>query len=232
MKPAGGPTVPPSPQDQAASRQPGTQQVAPARPGLTSAITTLKRLRPYAGNVILGMAVLAALAAGITWLAVRPQPRRIEVIIPAPAPVTVQIGGAVISPGIYILPAGSRIADAIVAAGGFAPSADAAALNQAAKLSDGARIDIPSALSAPLAAGTPAQGAQAQPAGTPTRRMDLNTATHAQIESLPGIGPVLAQAIIDFRRKNGPIMRVDQLLAVERIGPKTVEAIRPFVIQP
>lgn len=186
-------------------------------------------LRANASAVLFGAAVVAALAGGFTWLAVRPAPRRVEIVIPAPAPVVVQVTGAVSTPGVYTLPAGSRVADAIAAAGGFSSVAAAESVNQAAKLADGARVDVPVRASPSQENGAgPRQAGAAQ--GSPGL-IDLNTATHQELESLPGIGPTLAAAIIDFRSNNGPITRVDQLLAVDGLGPKKIEAIRPFLVQ-
>lgn len=184
-------------------------------------------LRANASAVLFGVALVAALAGGFTWLAVRPAPRRVEIVIPAPAPVVVQVSGAVGSPGVYTLPAGSRVADAIAAAGGFSSVAAAESVNQAAKLADGARVDVPVRASPSQGNGASGPAAAQGPPGL----IDLNTATQQELESLPGIGPTLAAAIIDFRSKNGPITRVDQLLAVDGLGPKKIEAIRPFLVQ-
>jgi competence protein ComEA len=184
-------------------------------------------LRANASAVLFGVALVAALAGGFTWLAVRPAPRRVEIVIPAPAPVVVQVSGAVGTPGVYTLQAGSRVADAIAAAGGFSSAAAADSVNQAAKLADGARVDVP-------VLANPSRGSEADGPATaqgPPGLTDLNTATVQELESLPGIGPTLAAAIIDFRSKNGPITRVDQLLAVDGLGPKKIEAIRPFLVQ-
>jgi competence protein ComEA len=199
-----------------------------AQPG---AVALMQR---YASHAVLALAVVLAIAGGVTWLATRPSPRRIEIIIPTPAPVVVHISGAVTRPGVYELPPGSRVADAIAAAGGTLSGAQTGALNLAARVSDGLRLDIPagSAASGP-AAPSPAgvQGAPASPAQGAGALIDLNTATLEQLVSLPGIGDALGKAIIAFRTANGPLRSVDDLLAIDRIGPKTVDAIRPFVLQ-
>lgn len=187
------------------------------------------RLRANASAVLFAAALVVAIAGGLTWLFVRPAPRRVEIVIPSPAPVVVQVTGAVGSPGIYSLPAGSRVADAIAAAGGFSRVAAAESVNQAATLADGARVDVPA-----LAGTSQGDGAGARRAGPvqgAQELIDLNTATAQQLVTLPEIGPKLAAAIIDFRSKNGPITLVDQLLAVDGLGPKTIEAIRPFLVQ-
>ena len=186
-------------------------------------------LRANASAVLFGVALVVALAGGFTWLAVRPAPRRVEIVIPAPAPVVVQVSGAVGTPGVYTLPAGSRVADAIAAAGGFSGAAAAESVNQAAKLADGARVEVP--VRAGPTEGNGSGPRQAGAAQGPPGLIDLNTAAAEQLMTLPGIGPTLAAAVIDFRSKNGPITRVDQLLAVDGLGPKKIEAIRPFLVQ-
>jgi comEA protein len=125
--------------------------------------------------------------------------------------VVVSVVGQVASPGLVTLPAGSRVADALAAAGGLLPGADPAAVNAAALLADGEQIAV----------GVP--GAAAPPGATGgaghTGLLDLNSATVADLDELPGIGPVLAQRIIDHRSANGPFTSVDQLQDVSGIGP-------------
>ncbi len=124
--------------------------------------------------------------------------------------VVVSVVGQVASPGLVTLPAGSRVADALAAAGGMLPGTDPAAVNAAALLSDGEQIAV----------GVP--GAAAPPGATGaghTGLLDLNAATVADLDQLPGIGPVLAQRIIDHRTANGPFRSVDQLQDVSGIGP-------------
>ena len=136
-----------------------------------------------------------------------------------PPGVRVSVRGAVVSPGIYALPPGSILQDALQAAGGILPQADTSHLNLAAPLSDGQDVRVP------LITPTPAPG-------TPTMvipgggKINLNTATLAELDSLPGIGPVLAQRIIDYRETHGPFQSVEELLNVEGIGPSLLEKIR------
>ena len=197
------------------------------------------RLGPYVGRVALGVALVAVISAASIWVAGRPSPRRVEIVIPTPTPalpVKIHVAGAVIQPGVYTLAPGARIEDAVAAAG-LLPSADAHALNLAAPLADGARIDVPSRSASPSggqwktavpeAAATPAAALPAVPG-----LVDLNTATSEQLQQLDGIGPVRAQAIIEYRRLHGPIERVDQLLDIEGIGEKTANSIRGLVVQP
>lgn len=143
---------------------------------------------------------------------------------------TVHVAGAVASPGIYSLPAGARVADAITAAGGPLAEAEADRLNLAARVADGDRVAVPrkgdpaSAGGTDAAAGSGAPGTTAQ-AGP----LDLNTATAAQLDTLPGVGPATAQAIVAYRTRHGRFRSVAELLEVPGIGPAKLEAVRPLV---
>jgi competence protein ComEA len=123
--------------------------------------------------------------------------------------IVVAVSGKVRHPGLVRLPSGSRVADAIDAAGGVLPGIDTSTLNLARKLSDGELITV--GVAAP---GGSSPGSDS-PAGGP---INLNTATVEQLETLPGVGPVLAQRIIDYRDQNGPFTTVDQLRQVTGIG--------------
>ena len=127
--------------------------------------------------------------------------------------VVVSVVGEVAAPGLVTLPAGSRVADALAAAGGLLPEADPAAVNAAAVLTDGQQIAVGAPGASP-AGGTAPAGA----AGT-GGLLDLNSATAADLDALPGIGPVLAQRIVDHRTEHGPFTSVDQLDDVSGIGP-------------
>lgn len=158
----------------------------------------------------------AAILGSVVLLAVRRPAPLVEVIAQAPAAtVVVQVDGEVLRPGIYQLPAGARAGDAIRAAGGPSPLADAAAVNQARLLRDGDRLTLP----ARSASAVVVEGS----------RVLLNTAGEAELISLPGIGPVLARRIIAHRQRDGPYQRLEDLLQVEGIGPKLLERIRPLV---
>lgn len=144
--------------------------------------------------------------------------------------VTVHVVGAVKRPGVYTLPAGSRIADALEAAGGLRRSARPELLNLAARLADGQQIVLPGASDAPAAA-VPSGGASS---GTPGGaqhggKISLNSADAQQLQELPGIGPALAQRIIDFREANGPFASVEELDAVSGIGPAVLGNLRELV---
>ncbi|MFD4326877.1 helix-hairpin-helix domain-containing protein [Nocardioides sp. NPDC058538] len=139
--------------------------------------------------------------------------------------VTVDVEGKVPKPGIVVLPIGSRVVDAVEAAGG-ASHKQLAGLNLAALLSDGQQIVV----GAPNGGGgIAAPGSGAPAAGAPGARVSLNTASLEELETLPGVGPVTAQAIIDWRTSNGAFTSVDELLEVDGIGPKTYDSLAPLV---
>jgi competence protein ComEA len=141
----------------------------------------------------------------------------------APAPVVVHVVGAVRRAGLYTLPQGSRIADAIERAAGATRRADLALVNLAAPVADGMQVVVP----ARPRAGAPGTAAPEQAAGP----VHLNTATLEQLDSLPGVGPVTAQKILDYRQQHGAFASVDELDAIPGIGPARLETLRE-VVQP
>jgi competence protein ComEA len=179
-----------------------------------------------AQGVLVGLFLLAL--AGVVAVVVRVgRPPGVEVVLPTPTPLPalhVHVSGAVARPGRYILPLGARVADALDAAGGALPGADLDRLNLARPLTDGERVIVP-LVGTPLTA-SPGEGPAAAPEGEP---LDLNTASVQALQALPGIGPILAQRIVDYRTRFGPFTRVEDLLKVEGIGPRTLERLRPFV---
>ena len=183
---------------------------------------------------LIGLSIAVGLSAAGLWLAQRPSttPGRVEVIIPTPAPIVVHVLGAVRNEGAYKLPPGSRIVDAIDAAGGANTDADLSRLNLAARAPDGARLHIPLADEDPVGAhGAVEEDAPSDAWGASGGLVDLNTAQLAALMSLPGIGEKRAAAIIAFRETNGPITSADDLLEIDGFGPATVDNIRPFVAQ-
>jgi len=148
--------------------------------------------------------------------------------------VVVHVTGAVNQPGVYELATGRRVDDALAAAGGPRPDADANALNLAAPLIDGDRIEVPVLGQAGAAAtATPDAGvthaAVAEAATAVPEPVDLNVATASELEALPGIGPATATAIVEYRTQTGPFGSVDQLVEVRGIGPAKLAVIREFV---
>lgn len=135
----------------------------------------------------------------------------------------VHVAGAVRRPGLYELPEGARVADAIEAAGGARSGADLGLLNLAESLVDGAKVDVLKRGDQPAAASVDA----ASSGGTSV--INVNTADTIALETIPGIGPVTAAAIITYRESSGPFESVEDLLDVEGIGPATLESLRPYV---
>jgi competence protein ComEA len=143
---------------------------------------------------------------------------------PARALLVVHVVGEVRRPGLYRLRDGARIADAVRRAGGARRGADLAALNLAAPLVDGVQVLVP-ARSVPGAppAASPSEGAA--PAGP----ISLSSATIEELDELPGVGPITAQKIVDYRAEHGPFASVDDLDAVPGIGPTRIEQLRELV---
>lgn len=179
---------------------------------------------PAAGNA----------AASLSGLLVRGSPAAAytsPAVVDAPAELVVDVEGAVRRPGIQRLAAGSRVGDAIAAAGGYGERADVAAaalnINLAEALKDGAKVRVP-ALGETAAGGTaPATPAGSPPAGT-GGLIDLNHADEGQLESLPGVGPVTAAKIIDAR-STALFASVDDLGTRGVVGPSTLEKLRPLI---
>ncbi|RLP75905.1 ComEA family DNA-binding protein, partial [Micromonospora sp. BL4] len=141
------------------------------------------------------------------------------------AEVVVAVAGKVRKPGLVRLPAGSRLADAVQAAGGALPGVDVALLNPARKVTDGELIVVGVTPPPPAAAAGPAAGGAA-PAGGP---LNLNTATLAQLDALPGVGPVLAQRILTHRDQHGGFKSVGDLRQVDGIGDARYEQLKDLV---
>lgn len=149
----------------------------------------------------------------------------------APGPLFVHVAGAVAAPGVYQLPAGSRVGTAVDAAGGSLPDGDLDALNLAAQLADGERIYVP-VVGEVDPSTLPSGGAGVTTPGDPAVAhgpVDLNAASVAELEALPGVGPATAAAIVDDRTRNGPFLSVDDLDRVPGIGPSRLEALRDAV---
>ena len=154
--------------------------------------------------------------------------------------VVVSVAGLVHKPGLVTLPAGARIADAVTAAGGALAGADLVGLNMARKVADGEQIlvGITAPVGAPAVMRSSAGAAQGAPqkgpsdggnGSGPRGPVDLNTATEEQLDALPGIGPVMAKAIVAWRQANGRFANVDQLGEVDGIGPGRLQKLRELV---
>ena len=150
-------------------------------------------------------------------------------VLPPPAALTVEsrlvvdVVGAVRRPGLYRLAQGSRVADALLRAGGLTPKADRTLVNLAAPLADGEQVIVPARVTG-AAASSGGSGASV-PAGP----VHLNVATLEQLDALPGVGPVTAQKILDYRDKHGAFGSVDELDAISGIGPARLDQLRDLV---
>jgi competence protein ComEA len=143
---------------------------------------------------------------------------------PAAAEVVVDVVGAVHRPGLYRLHQGDRVADALARAGGAGRRADLSVVNLAAPVADGEQVVVPRRGASGVAAGAASSGT-----GTPQGPVHLNTATPEQLDALPGVGPVTAEKIIDYRTKHGAFHSVDELDAVPGIGPARLDTLRDLV---
>ncbi len=155
-------------------------------------------------------------------------------------PVVVSVVGLVHTPGLVTLAPGARIADALKAAGGTMDGADTIGLNMARQVDDGEQIVVgiapakgqPSVLGSSVSSGSPAPTPGKTPGPARPGRaevINLNTATEQQLDTLPGVGPVTAAAIVAWRQANGKFTSVDQLAEVDGIGPARLEKLRPLV---
>jgi len=186
----------------------------------------------YRGILFFGFFVLA-LAAIILFQARRPPPQPIllstSTALPSPAatatprPLRVYVSGAVAQPDVYTLPPDSIVKDAVLAAGGPTSDADLDRINLALSLANGQQVHVPRV------------GEESSPVQSPTGqrgsgvRININTADAADLELLPGIGPALAQRIVDYRQTHGPFARVEDIMEVSGIGPGTFEKIRELI---
>ncbi len=159
--------------------------------------------------MILAAAVVAIAALAGLWFGSEPAPPpALRVAIEAEnAEITVHVAGEVRAPGLVLIPAGSRVADAVAAAGGFTPAAEPATLNLAAPVVDGQQ-EVPSG------------------------KVSLNQASASELEILSGVGPVLASRIVAHREANGPFVTVEDLLDVAGIGESKLSTIRDSVVVP
>lgn len=143
----------------------------------------------------------------------------------APRTVVVHVVGAVRRPGLYEVEEGSRVDDAIRKAGGPKPKAALELVNLAAPVADGQQVLVPVRAAPATPAGVPLAG----PGDVPGGKVHLNSATLEQLDALPGVGPVTAQKILDYRAQHGAFQSVDELDAVSGIGPARLEQLKPLV---
>ncbi len=186
--------------------------------------------------------VLCGLLGSGLILLVSSQPRGapVELLpLPSPAPIQVHVSGAVLQPGVYALPAGSRAEQAIQSAGGAAPQADLQAVNLAAALEDGSQLIVPtqappvpaaSAMLLPQVTDSPTQVYYwLTPTPTVQFPININTATLEELDVLPYIGQVRASEIIAYRKAHGPFKRIEELLKVYGITQEVFDRIKDLI---
>ena len=189
------------------------------------------RRRALAGAVLLG-AVLIIAGRHLVRSGAPEPPRPARIVAEQARPqaepkLVVHVVGAIRRPGLYRLREGARIADALARAGGATRKADLSLVNLAAPLADGVQVVVPKRL--PAAGAAAAAGSSEAAPGAAQGPVHLNSATLEQLDALPGIGPVTAQKILDFRDQNGGFASVDELDAVPGIGPARMEQLRELV---
>jgi competence protein ComEA len=192
----------------------------------------LKQYRLYILMFALNLAVLI----GVIYLLRRPEPRVITITTPAPGAtptvtqIQVQVSGAVLQPGVYTLPSGSRLSDALDNAGGARPDADLAQLNLARRLNDGEEVRVPARVITAEATTAAPTVAERMPVATRSSgKVNINTATLAELDALPGIGPTLAQRIVDYRAQNGPFKTSEDIKNVKGIGDVLFEGLKDLI---
>jgi competence protein ComEA len=175
----------------------------------------------------LGAFILVGLLLGIGFIFLITRPPRGEPITllppPTSAPITVYVSGSVARAGLYTLPPGSRLNDAIQAAGGFTEQANSSGLNLASILKDGQQIDVPLLI---IPSHPEGNGSSLT---SPQGLVNINNATLEQLDSLPGIGPITAQDIIDYRDVHGPFISIEHLIDIPGIGQATFDKIKGLV---
>ncbi len=207
------------------------------------------------GRLIAASVATVVVCAGAVWLVRTPPPateaslpratattvstgstRPVDDVEPAVAAATttadvlVHVAGAVVEPGVYRLLGDARVRDAIVAAGGPTATADWNALNLAASISDGVKVYVPNVgEEVPPSLTIPSAGSAGSNGSAPDGPIDVNVATTDELETLPGVGPATATAIVTERERNGPFVDVDDLDRVPGIGPAKLDVLRDLV---
>ncbi|MCA9936212.1 MAG: helix-hairpin-helix domain-containing protein [Ardenticatenaceae bacterium] len=206
----------------------------------------MKRNSQLAG-ILVGLLLGVVLGAGGVTLAKRQMPAPIEIVPPlptampqataTPGPLHVYVNGQVMVSGVYELPPGSLVQDALTAAGGLEAAAAADFVNLAQPLQDGMQVYVPevgeetAVLQTLIISPTaiPAAAPDTEAGSTAGGLLNLNTASVAELDTLPGIGPSTAQKILDYREENGLFTTVDDIMNVSGIGPAKFEAIKELI---
>lgn len=218
--------------------EPGQSRLDPLDRSWRERLSDVLEFRPREVIALAILAVAVVAGAGFAFIKARPKPEpspsAAGVALVAPATPTaspttsivVHVAGAVHKPGVYSFPSGSRVGDAIIAAGGAAPGADINSINLARPLADGERVWIPRKGETPP---PEASGASAGPGGAAGGKVNINAASAAQLEDLPGIGPALAERIVEYRTQHGPFRTIRDLMKVTGIGEKKFAALEDYV---
>jgi competence protein ComEA len=230
-------------------------RVDPGRPGATALALVAAAAAVVAAIGVWVERPRAEPVGGLPEVAVVAEPaataaaETATVPVPAPAapttgsttvpaePLVVSVSGRVVRPGLVEVPAGSRVADVLAAAGGPAPGTDLAGLNLARRVVDGEQVAVgvpPAPDALPAAAGgaggaVPSAPGPAAGSARPPGKLDLNSATPEQLDALPGVGPVTAQRILEWRTRHGRFARVEQLREIEGIGERRFGQLRELV---
>ena len=183
------------------------------------------------GWIILLVVLVGLIGSAGLWLASSP-PRGTPIQLlppPTPSPFQVFVSGAVNYPGVYVLAAGERYQDAIQAAGGFNQDAITQTLNLAAPLQDGIQINVPSISDFQQDSTSDTPGTRGTTILISEALININTATEVELETLPGIGPVIAGEIIAYRQKEGDFVTIEDVQKVSGIGPGIFEKIKDLI---
>lgn len=186
-----------------------------------------------AGFVLAGVLIFVSRAPAGQPIALRPAPTK--------APIAVHVVGAVPRPGLYEFAEGARVQDAIDAAGGLLSTANVNAINLAALLGDGQQLSVPyqsgqepvgnaSTLELPGSFDNNDPASEESSIAADGELININTATLEELDSLPGIGPAIAQRIIDYRIENGPFSTIEEIMDVSGIGPATFDEIKDLIM--
>ncbi|MBI3742453.1 MAG: helix-hairpin-helix domain-containing protein [Chloroflexi bacterium] len=190
-------------------------------------IDWLARARSFIPILIIAFIVIGGT---FFYFQTRPPAPTLTIITPTPKPtatiatIKVDVRGAITNPGVYTLPLGSRVQDAFDAAGNLLADADVSRLNLARRLIDGEQIIIPTKneIAVPNLAPTPASNKIPTPSG----KININKATASELDALPGIGPAIANAILDYRKQNGDFKKPEDIKKVRGIGDSIFEQIK------
>lgn len=193
----------------------------------------LARYRPYLAMLLLFVGTLA----GTMLLMRQPEPSELVITTPTPRPtatgviLVVDVRGAIARPGVYRLPGGSRVEDALALAGGTVDGAETRGLNLARRLADGEQINIPTLAEATqTVAAVPVRGVGVPTlTKTPIGKININLASVQELDALPGIGPALGQRIVEYREQNGPFKSIEELKKVRGIGDVLFKEIEGLV---